>query len=313
MERQHTVPLDRMGSSATLGETGSTRQANRQQTTEGSVREQQSNLQQQQTEKKTEDRFYVDNDYYSLNPWYERDPPRPLFGLGRPFPRTVRPGMLRGRKQDEERDDKDQEKDQREGQGERQRGQFQQVRLSRASVNFVEHVWSNQNARADGQGPPVLRIPPRIDEHGEHHLPPDRFEAEIDGRLFIVTRADETNRADSFERGVEREDQYKQNQPNPDSHYGLQSPTLMPDSMGDNFHGDHPPLEDNQSSHTAETSETQAEKKDHRNREQKAIENYYNTYRNPLARLRARYPEAFAEFLAVSLLIWRVDTVAYTY
>jgi aquaglyceroporin related protein len=130
--------------------------------------------------------------------------------------------------------------------------------------------------------------------------------------LFIVTRADETNRTDSFERGVGREDQYKENQPNPDSHFGLQSPTLMPDSMGDNFHGDHPPLEDNQSSHTADTAETQAEKKDNRDREKQAIQNYYNTYRNPLARLRARYPEAFAEFLAVSLFGWRVDTAAYT-
>lgn len=87
----------------------------------------------------------------------------------------------------------------------------------------------------------------------------------------------------------------------------------MPDSMGDNFHGDHPPLEDNQSSHTADTAETQAEKKDNRDREKQAIQNYYNTYRNPLARLRARYPEAFAEFLAVSLFDWRVDTDAYTY
>lgn len=129
-----------MGSSATLGDTGSTRQANRQQTAEGSVREQQSNLQQQQTEKKTEDRFYVDNDYYSLNPWYERDPPRPLFGLGRPFPRTVRPGMLRGRKQGEDRDDRDQGKDQGEDQGEVQKGQFQRTRQSRVSKNFGEHV-----------------------------------------------------------------------------------------------------------------------------------------------------------------------------
>lgn len=295
MEREPTVPLDRMKTSATLGQAGSTRQANRPQTAEGSVREQQSNLQRQQTEKKAEDRFYVDNDYYSLNPWYERDPPRPLFGLGRPFPRTVRPGMLWGRKQEGDKDRNDQE--------DNNGPQFERSRDGGTYEIFTEHILSNHAARADGQGPPILQVPPPVDENGKYQPPPDRFEAEIDGRKFIVTRAEETDRTDCFERGVEREDQYNKEHPsNPDSHYGLQSPTLMPDRMLDNFHGDHPPLEDHQSGHTAETTETQAEKKDSRNREEQAIQNYYNTYRNPLARLRARYPEAFAEFLAVSLI-----------
>jgi aquaglyceroporin related protein len=182
-----------------------------------------------------------------------------------------------------------------------------------------------------------LQIPPQIDEHGELRPPPDRFEAELDGYKYIVTRVKEEEADDSdVERGVDREDQYeqheqheqqgqqkqgqqkqgqqkqgqqkqgqqkqsqqKQDQPKESSaeaHQGLQSPTLMPDSMGDNFHGDHPPLDD---SISVATAETHAEKRELRQRERAAVRDYYNTYRNPLSRLRARYPEAFAEFLAV--------------
>lgn len=282
-----TTPLDRMQTSDTLGGTGSIEQSKRPPAVEGSIREQQSNLQRNQVEKKAEDRFYVDNDYYSLNPWYERDPPRPLFSLGRPFPRTVRPGMLWGRKYGE---DQDQQKE-----GEYQEGQFEQRRSTRALVQSNEHVCLIRTTRTDGQDPPILQISPRIDENGEHHLPPNRFEAEIDGRKFIVTRA-------NYEGATDTEHQYQTKQFDPESnHQGLQSPNMMPDSMGDNFHGDHPPLENDRSINAAQTAETQAEKQDTGNYEQQAIQNYYNTYRNPLARLRARYPEAFAEYLAVSI------------
>ena len=78
----------------------------------------------------------------------------------------------------------------------------------------------------------------------------------------------------------------------------------MPGSMEDNFHGDN--LDDTQSD---ATPETQAEKQEIRNQEEEAIQDYYNTYRNPLARFRARYHEALAEFLSVcSYCVTYVDS-----
>ncbi|KAK7186560.1 aquaglyceroporin [Paraphaeosphaeria sporulosa] len=264
MERQPTISLDRMQSSDTMqnrNDTASTRQSNRAPTAQDSGRPQQY-LQRQQTQKKAEDTYYVDNDYYSLNPWYEQQPAKPLFGLGRPFPRTVRPGMLWGRKRSEQPDQQDQEQGQ---------------------------------------------IPPQIDEYGEAQPPPDRFEADLDGYKYIVTRIkDEEAESPDYERDVGREDQYdhrdqQKTETSAEAHQGLQSPTMIPDSMGDNFHGDHPPLDDEQS---VATAETHAEKQEIRQREEEAIQDYYNTYRNPLSRFRARYPEAFAEFLSTTVYLF---------
>lgn len=298
MERQPTIRLDRMRSSNTMqdrNDAASTRQSTRVPTAQDSVRPQQY-LQRQQTQKKAEDTYYVDNDYYSLNPWYEQQPPKPLFGLGRPFPRTVRPGMLWGRKRPEQTD---QQQEQGMGQGD----QYQQSQINRTFCNVQEQrVVSNQTARKGTQGAQTLQIPPQIDEHGEPQPPPDRFEAELDGYKYIVTRVEEGEaETPDYERGVGREDQYEQHdqqktETSAEAHQGLQSPTLMPDSMGDNFHGDHPPLDDDRS---VATAETHAEKQEICQRQEYAIQDYYNTYRNPLSRFRARYPEAFAEFLSV--------------
>ncbi|KAF2448025.1 aquaporin-like protein [Karstenula rhodostoma CBS 690.94] len=240
MERQPTVGLDRMQTADTMqdrNDAGSKRQSNRA-PTQDSQRPQQY-LQRQQTQKKAEDTYYVDNDYYSLNPWYEQQPPKPLFSLGRPFPRTVRPGMLWGHKRSEHPDQQEQ------GQG-----------------------------QEGTPGAQTLQIPPQIDEHGEPQAPPDHQ--------------------------YDQHDQQKTDT-STEAHQGLQSPTLMPDSMGDNFHGDHPPLDDLQS---VATAETHAEKREIRQREEAAIQDYYNTYRNPLSRFRARYPEAFAEFLSTTVYLF---------
>ncbi|KAF9741045.1 hypothetical protein PMIN07_005596 [Paraphaeosphaeria minitans] len=309
MERQPTVVLDRMQSWNTMhnrNDATTTRQSNRAPTAQDSGRSQQ-HLQRQQTQRKAEDTYYVDNDYYSLNPWYEQQPPKPLFGLGRPFPRTVRPGMLWGRKRSEQTDQQEQE------QGQGQGGQYQQSQINRKFRNVHELVISNQVASEGTQGAQTLQIPPQTDEHGEPQPPPDRFEAELDGCKYIATRMkeeeeDEEEEVDDrgYDRCISREDQYEQHnqqrtETSAEAHQGLQSPTLMPDSMGDNFHGDHPPLDDSQS---AATAETHAEKQEIRQREEEAIQDYYNTYRNPLSRFRAHYPEAFAEFLSTTVYLF---------
>lgn len=55
-------------------------------------------LERQTTEKKQEQTIPIENDYYSLNPWYDQEPEKPVFGLVQPLPQTVRPGMLWGRR-----------------------------------------------------------------------------------------------------------------------------------------------------------------------------------------------------------------------
>ena len=48
-------------------------------------------------EKKQQQTVDVENDYFSLNPWYNEQKSKPVFGLGAPLPRTVRKGMWWGR------------------------------------------------------------------------------------------------------------------------------------------------------------------------------------------------------------------------
>lgn len=48
-------------------------------------------------EKKQDQTVEVDNEYFTLNPWYNQQKEKPVFGLASPLPRTVRRGMWWGR------------------------------------------------------------------------------------------------------------------------------------------------------------------------------------------------------------------------
>jgi aquaglyceroporin related protein len=48
-------------------------------------------------EKKQEQTVDVANEYFALNPWYNQQKDKPVFGLAAPLPRTVRRGMWWGR------------------------------------------------------------------------------------------------------------------------------------------------------------------------------------------------------------------------
>lgn len=97
LETQPTARLEPIGNTRSRRSHAAQSECAPQGTAE-SARQQATSLKKQQTGKKPDESFYVDNDYYALNPWYDQEPNRPLFGLGRPFPRTVRPGMLWGRR-----------------------------------------------------------------------------------------------------------------------------------------------------------------------------------------------------------------------
>jgi aquaglyceroporin related protein len=70
-----------------------------------------------------------------------------------------------------------------------------------------------------------------------------------------------------------------------------------------------PPLQEHD---TNATSQTKQEEKEIQQREETAEREFYNQYRNPIARLRAKYPQAPAEFLAVSSATYRVIDLANT-
>ena len=54
----------------------------------------------------THGQSYVDPRYYELNPTYEKEDNTPVWGLAKPLPRVVRPGMQRGRDGEEVLEDK---------------------------------------------------------------------------------------------------------------------------------------------------------------------------------------------------------------
>lgn len=62
-----------------------------------------------------------------------------------------------------------------------------------------------------------------------------------------------------------------------------------------------PPLQELDS---AETTQSQKEDAEIQHREHEAEQDYYNQYRNPIARLRAQYPQAPAEFLATFVYLF---------
>jgi aquaglyceroporin related protein len=92
-----------------MGQMGSFRTALTNRTTRDNIN-QEPNRRPEKEQRQTVD---VDDDYFRLNPWYNEQKSKPVFGLGAPLPRTVRRGMWWGRgdlrrspyKADKEQDD----------------------------------------------------------------------------------------------------------------------------------------------------------------------------------------------------------------
>jgi aquaglyceroporin related protein len=71
----------------------------------------------QRLEKKQQQLVDVENEYFKLNPWYNQQKEKPVFGLGQPLPHTMRRGMWWGKSDLRKRleDLKAEEKDLQEG------------------------------------------------------------------------------------------------------------------------------------------------------------------------------------------------------
>ncbi|KAL6168922.1 hypothetical protein ACJQWK_05288 [Exserohilum turcicum] len=234
-------------------------------------------------EKKQQQTVDVENDYFTLNPWYNEQNPKPVFGLGAPLPRTVRRGMWWGRGDMRQSlykiDDQDGGIDHQDA-----------VNLDNGKVleEDLENSQETLNGGRQADGPNST----------------ERFQTVVDGRRVNVkrvptgeaiqvlggnsdpgTRSHEhhegQNRAPVNEHGLDYADGRGQQQ-----HFGLQ------DGL--------PPL---QQRGTNDTSRTEQEEIEIQGRQQQEEREFYNQYRNPIARFRAKYPQAPAEFLATFIYL----------
>jgi aquaglyceroporin related protein len=142
--------------------------------------------------------------------------------------------------------------------------------------------------------------------NGQHD--PERFQTTINGRNVNMRRVP-TSEANEFlhgnnettQSGVQGEHESRQHAP-VDEH-GLEFSGQNGQHQQFGLQDGLPPLQELDKS---ETTQTQKEEKEVQEREQQAEREFYDQYRNPIARLRAKYPQAPAEFLAVCI-IWSDD------
>lgn len=240
----------------------------------------------ERAEKKQEQTVDVDNEYFALNPWYNQQKDKPVFGLAAPLPRTVRPGMWWGRSNlrnslyrvNEEQDDN---------------GVDRQDGLTFGKSKDFNDDSSNSQASLNHDHQHTSRMP----------QDPDRFRATLEGRNVSVQKLP-THEADEFSNHQGSSHESRDRAPVNDHGLSYSNRRGQPQHFG--MQDGLPPL---QELTTHKTSATQKEEKESRQRQHEAEQDYYNQYRNPIARLRAQYPQATAEFLAVCcsdlvLYIW---------
>lgn len=130
-------------------------------------------------------------------------------------------------------------------------------------------------------------------ENGDVDTQPDQFETDIDGNRVAVRKVDEDEKRNVLNhRGMEETNQH-------DLEVESAKPSRNQFGLQDGFQ----PLEKHDSRSSSELSQGEKDEKEQyeiREREEKERREFYDSYRNPLARLRAKYPQAPAEFLAVS-------------
>lgn len=249
----------------------------------------------QRAEKKQEQTVDIDNEYFALNPWYNQQKDKPVFGLAAPLPRTVRRGMwwgrgdLRNSLYKVEDDPNDDGVDRNDGLDfEKRKGQSGSFKGIDDQSNHLAMKDFDENAED-------LRVP--LEDAQQHHSHatsnPDYFQTSIEGRNVNVRRVptDEANQVLS-NRGLDHEGRERA----PVNEHGLSYADRQGQSHHFGMQDGLPPLKELDSQ---QTTQTQKEKEEIQHRQDEAQQEYYNQYRNPIARLRAQYPQAPAEFLAV--------------
>ncbi|KAH7095529.1 aquaporin-like protein [Paraphoma chrysanthemicola] len=234
-------------------------------------------------EKKQEQTVDVENDYFALNPWYNQQKDKPVFGLAAPLPRTVRRGMWWGRSG---------------------------VRRALDDVNEGnDEDGIDRNDGLDFSKDPELendseetQVPEEHDEYTLSRHGSDYFQTKFRGHHDGSSRPSHkpTGRAQD-DHG--HEDRHDLRERAPVNEHGLtynndnDAPTRNHFGLADGL----PPLQELESN---DTTQTKKEKNEIQQREHEAQQEFYNQYRNPIARLRAQYPQAPAEFLATFVYLF---------
>ncbi|OAL42943.1 aquaporin-like protein [Pyrenochaeta sp. DS3sAY3a] len=233
----------------------------------------------QRSEKKQEQTVDIDNDYFALNPWYNQQKSKPVYGLAAPLPHSVRKGMWWGRgdlrkslyKADEDKDED---------------GIDRHDKLEDISE------------RGESDASSTAFYIPQDSELPPNGSQPDHLRTTVNGRTVNVQRVPTSEADDVLRR---RDNDNEEHNRAPVNEHGLSY-------SGDEGHAQHfgmqdgiPPL---QELGPHETSRTEKEKRETQHREHEEQQEYYNQYRNPIARLRAQYPQAPAEFLATFIYLF---------
>jgi aquaglyceroporin related protein len=254
----------------------------------------------QRLEKKQQQLVDVENEYFRLNPWYNQQKEKPVFGLGQPLPHTMRRGMWWGKSDLKKRMEELQAEQADLQKGIDARDGLDMAQEKGASVHnayYYDRLLTDvieSEGESDGSQTPLRRgqssqqaYSADIQSYSHGRMPNVRQPTSNTHSMAGKRRNDESTSesAPVNKHGLDEADQGNNGRNN----FGLQ----------DGLH----PL---QELDTSETTQTQKEEKETIKREHEEQQEYYNQYRNPIARFRAQYPQAPAEFLAV-----RVPTPLY--
>ncbi|KAF2869939.1 aquaporin-like protein [Massariosphaeria phaeospora] len=217
-------------------------------------------MQQQQT-------IGVQDEYFTLNPWYGQQPDQPVFGLGKPLPRTVRAGTRWGK--------------QNLGGSKHEEYEGYQGSEEKSDVNR-DHTrqdrWTSQISLED---------------------PLSQIETKTDDRRASLQRV-RSGEADKVLDEREIDDRRS-------DRYDLQSSHSIASQKKSSKRDSLPPLEETHSSASSgkkkfEDSESD-QNDDDSSRDDKSKQDY-NLYRNYIGTLRAVCPQAPAEWLANTVMLF---------
>jgi aquaglyceroporin related protein len=130
---------------------------------------------------------------------------------------------------------------------------------------------------------------------------PDHFQTTVNGRNLNMRRVPTSEANEVLDGHNEKtqsgeQGEHESRQHAPVDEHGLEFSGQNGQHQQFGLQDGLPPLQELDKS---ETTQTQKEEKEEKEREQHAEREFYDQYRNPIARLRAKYPQAPAEFLAV--------------
>ncbi|KAJ4336513.1 hypothetical protein N0V87_005377 [Didymella glomerata] len=244
----------------------------------------------QRLEKKQQQLVDVEHEYFRLNPWYNQQKEKPVFGLGQPLPHTMRRGMWWGKSDLKQRMEELQSEQE----------DLQKGIDARDGLDMAKE--KENGGDSDGSQTPL--------HPGQSSQ--EAYSADIQsyskGRMPNVRRP--TSNTHSMA-GKQRNDDsapetasVNKQESAPVNKHGLDEANQGQGTNGRNNFGLQDGLHPLQELDTSETTQTQKEQKEEQKKEHEQQQEYYNQYRNPIARLRAQYPQAPAEFLATFVYLF---------